>query len=209
MLRLTNIDAIVWTKSAYEGKDLINNFMETNPIRTEERTGRNSRTVWEIAIQPYPEAHFATFPEELPRRCIKAGTSEKGCCPKCGASWERILEKKPGTMNIRVRDAKKGILDSKAGFGQTASESEINNYGPEELGTAKTLGWQPTCSCNESETVPCVVLDPFAGSGTTGAVARLMGRSSILIELNPEYVKLIRARCETNHVALEAFEEVA
>jgi hypothetical protein len=96
----------VWTKSAYEGKDLINNFMETNPIRTEERTGRNSRTVWEIAIQPYPEAHFATFPEELPRRCIKAGTSEKGCCPKCGASWERILEKKPGTMNIQISSCK-------------------------------------------------------------------------------------------------------
>ena len=73
--------------------------------------------------------------------------------------------------------------------------------------STKTLGWQPTCSCNESETVPCVVLDPFAGSGTTGAVARSMGRSSILIELNPEYVKLIRERCETNHVALETFEE--
>jgi DNA modification methylase len=34
-----------------------------------------------------------------------------------------------------------------------------------------------------------------------------MGRSSILIELNPEYVKLIRERCETSHVALETFEE--
>lgn len=72
---------------------------------------------------------------------------------------------------------------------------------------SKTLGWQPTCSCGLTETVPCVVLDPFAGSGTTGAVARSMGRSSILIELNPEYVKLIRERCETSHVALETFEE--
>jgi DNA modification methylase len=34
---------------------------------------RNARTVWTIATQPYPEAHFATFPEELPRRCILAG----------------------------------------------------------------------------------------------------------------------------------------
>ena len=36
--------------------------------------GRNCRTVWSIATQPYPEAHFATFPEAIPERCIKAGT---------------------------------------------------------------------------------------------------------------------------------------
>jgi len=36
--------------------------------------GRNIRTVWEIATQPYPESHFATFPEELAIRCIKAGS---------------------------------------------------------------------------------------------------------------------------------------
>lgn len=40
--------------------------------------GRNIRSVWTIATQPYPEAHYATFPEELVERCIKAG------CPKGG-----------------------------------------------------------------------------------------------------------------------------
>lgn len=35
---------------------------------------RNVRSVWTIATQPYPEAHFATFPESLPERCIKAGS---------------------------------------------------------------------------------------------------------------------------------------
>ncbi len=35
---------------------------------------RNARTVWEIATQPYAQAHFATFPEELARRCILAGS---------------------------------------------------------------------------------------------------------------------------------------
>lgn len=35
---------------------------------------RNKRSVWTIATQPYPEAHFATFPEELPKLCILAGT---------------------------------------------------------------------------------------------------------------------------------------
>ena len=35
---------------------------------------RNKRTVWTIATQPYKEAHFATFPEELPKLCILAGS---------------------------------------------------------------------------------------------------------------------------------------
>jgi DNA modification methylase len=35
---------------------------------------RNARTVWTIATQPYSGSHFATFPEELARRCILAGS---------------------------------------------------------------------------------------------------------------------------------------
>jgi DNA modification methylase len=36
--------------------------------------GRNKRSVWTIPTQPYAEAHFATFPEEIPKLCILAGT---------------------------------------------------------------------------------------------------------------------------------------
>jgi site-specific DNA-methyltransferase (cytosine-N4-specific) len=39
---------------------------------------RNKRTVWEVPSQPFPEAHFATFPEELIKPCILAG------CPAGG-----------------------------------------------------------------------------------------------------------------------------
>jgi len=35
---------------------------------------RNRRTVWTINTQPFKGAHFATFPVELPRLCILAGT---------------------------------------------------------------------------------------------------------------------------------------
>jgi DNA modification methylase len=38
------------------------------------------------------------------------------------------------------------------------------------------------------------VLDPFAGSGTTGMVAFELGRRCVLIELNPDYIELIRER---------------
>jgi len=39
---------------------------------------RNKRTVWTVATHPYPEAHFATFPPELIKPCIKAGCPEQG-----------------------------------------------------------------------------------------------------------------------------------
>jgi DNA modification methylase len=42
-----------------------------------------------------------------------------------------------------------------------------------------------------------VVLDPFGGSGTTGQVALELGRHAILIELNPDYEKLIKKRTNT------------
>lgn len=48
---------------------------------------------------------------------------------------------------------------------------------------------------------PCIlrgiVLDPFGGAGTTGLVAMQEGRRSILLELNPEYATIARARLET------------
>ena len=43
-----------------------------------EWSGSNKRSVWTIATAPFSEAHFATFPPELPEICIKAG------CPKGG-----------------------------------------------------------------------------------------------------------------------------
>ena len=81
--------------------------------------GRNPGDIWDIKLQPLPEAHFATFPEELVRRCIEAGCPERG-----------------------------------------------------------------------------VVLDPFAGSGTTGKVAQALQRDGILIELVPKYLNIIKKRCK-------------
>src|SRR5439155_13589531 len=55
---------------------------------------RNRRTVWTIATEPYAGAHFATYPKALVTPCIQAGTSERGCCPRCGAPWRRLVAKR-------------------------------------------------------------------------------------------------------------------
>ena len=146
--------------------------------------GRNKRTVWTIATQPYPEAHFATFPEKLVEPCILAGTSERGCCSECGAPWVRVVDRQ--------------ALGDRDDAGRTASlpEQRFGKSPPPERGWQAhrhTTGWQPTCEC-DAETVPCVVLDPFCGSGTTLAVAVRHGRSGIGIELNPEYIDLANKR---------------
>jgi hypothetical protein len=49
---------------------------DAEAIREECLTSRNARTVWKIATKPYAGAHFATFPPEIPERCIKAGSRE-------------------------------------------------------------------------------------------------------------------------------------
>jgi site-specific DNA-methyltransferase (adenine-specific) len=38
------------------------------------------------------------------------------------------------------------------------------------------------------------VLDLFAGSGTTGAVASALGRDAVLVDHNPEAVRVMRER---------------
>jgi hypothetical protein len=48
--------------------------------------------VWRVSNPGYKGAHFATFPKTLIEPMLLAGTSEKGCCDKCEAPWERITE---------------------------------------------------------------------------------------------------------------------
>jgi DNA modification methylase len=164
--------------------------------------GANARSVWNIPTQPTPYAHFATWPEALVRRMILAGTSEKGCCPECGAAWVRETE--------TTFDG-----DITRGANEKYPERKATAHNPAlAMGRAtpstRTLGWSPSCTCEVLEVeaphgirpdgpptpVPCTVLDPFAGSATTNLVARNTGRHSIGIELNESYLHIAGKRLQ-------------
>jgi len=150
-------------------------------------SGRNLRSVWAINPEPFSEAHFATFPQKLVEPCIKAGTSEKGCCAACGAPWVRETDK---TVTY--------TRDSKGGHAEHYRENSGNEGGPTRLHkrpvvTTQTTGWHLSCA-HDGETQPCVVLDPFCGSGTAGIVALRLGRKFIGIDLSPEYCAMARNR---------------
>lgn len=140
-----------------------------------------------INPQSRPELHFATFPDLLAETCIKAGTSEYGCCPKCGAPYQRIVEVSGGTTGKSWHPHENDDVT-----GKICGVNHAKDY------RCESKGWKPGCSCNAGEPVPCVVLDPFMGSGTVAVVARELNRSSIGCELNPEYVKIIRKRLQAD-----------
>lgn len=165
--------------------------------------GRNLRSVWALATAPFPEAHFATFPPALPETCIKAGTSEKGSCPSCGAPWRRLVEKDfLPQADVSLARGLRGAP------GQKPLDRTNGKDGyPRGTTASTTTGWRPTCACSPAEPIPCTVLDPFNGAGTTGMVAARLGRSYVGIDLNQGYVEMARRRIEGDAPLLNTVQQ--
>lgn len=71
----------------------------------------------------------------------------------------------------------------------------LGGYFREFLMTDHEFGeWNPACGCAPGSSEPGIVLDPFAGSGTTCRVAKRLGRRFIGIDLNAEYVAMAQRR---------------
>jgi hypothetical protein len=150
------------------------------------------RNVWHLGPEPFPEAHFATFVTEIPRRAILAGTSARGVCPKCGGPW--------------VRETRSSLYSSTYGGSHRPDVPDSNDQkgAGEQFGTraftermrkeVETLGWRPSCSCNAGDPIPATCLDPFLGAGTTALVADQLGRDCIGIELSRPYAVMAEGR---------------
>lgn len=167
---------------------------------------RTARSVWTIATQPFRGEHFAVMPQELARLCIVSITSDHGCCPMCGAPWRRVVQK--GEVD-RARQIRCGSDADGQYHGQ--AQKDFAGAGAEDASALKsrilagmvvksTAGWRRPCKCQLPvsgaipEPIPCTVLDPFAGAGTTGVVAVRHGRSFVGSEINPKFAAMARRR---------------
>ena len=164
-----------------------------NPkVRNYNPAGRNQRNVWHLGPEPYAAAHFATFPSEIPRRAILAGTSARGCCPVCLAPWVRVVEKVPTGKKQKTGSNWDTGAGAHGSFHRNGRETKPAD---QNVMASKTIGWSQSCTCPPHEPIACRVLDPFSGSATTGQVAFSLGRDYIGLDLSTEYLELARERC--------------
>lgn len=147
---------------------------------------RLKRAVWKIPSKPFPEAHFATYPEALCETPIKAGCPE-AICKKCGKPRELIIESKGGTIGKSWHDHSNDLVDgmTRIDYGSLASAGD-KPYQRVKKGYTD-------CGCNAGFE-PGIVLDPFMGAGTTALVALKLHKSFLGVELNPKYIDIANAR---------------
>jgi DNA modification methylase len=140
---------------------------------------RRKRSVWRVALEPSKDEHTAAFPRKLIRPAIRAGASLYGCCSACGAPYVRELMKirKPTRPGKKTKLTGVSLVDGNRDPGRHITKVE-------------TTGWTPSCGCVGQSVVPCTVLDPFMGTGTTALEARSQGMQAIGVELNPRYVRI-------------------
>lgn len=139
---------------------------------------------WEIPPGGYKGAHYAVFPPALVEPLVKAMCPQK-VCRTCGEPSRRIVE----YSRPVDRD------DS-----QRAKHANGERPAPGRQDRAPEIGWeidrQTTgwTDCDHDDYRPGIVLDSFAGSGTTLAVATGHGHDAIGIDLDPRNEELARER---------------
>jgi DNA modification methylase len=146
--------------------------------------------VWTIPTQPYAGAHYATWPIRLASRLINL-MCPRQVCLECGEPRRRLV----GEARYVRRD---GVVLTEPEQWSSGIASGTGAHTHKPGGTSKwretdTLGWSD-CGCWQDTWRNGVVLDPFAGSGTTLAAASGLGRDSIGIDLDGRNLDLARER---------------
>jgi len=158
--------------------------------------GKLPGSVWTIPTEPLrvPDHlgvdHFAAFPSEWPRRII-LGWSPSGVCVACGEGRRPVVAKELAVDHVQRRT--RGLMDAN-------NVATSGSHGVTEAGTvgstvATITGYACACPDTTAPTRPAVILDPFAGTGTVPAVAHILGRHGIGIDLSADYLRLAEWRC--------------
>jgi DNA methylase len=156
--------------------------------------GRNARSVWHLATVPSGLTHYATFPPELARRCILAGTSAYGVCATCQTPYTRVVEEGESAPDLTQRRTQRYNTAEKYGAENGGNDGLDTLAARMRTGTngIRTTGWRPTCT-HDAPVIPAIVLDPFVGSGTTVLEAVALGRHGMGLDLSATYLRTIAA----------------
>lgn len=154
---------------------------EEEVILWEEWRDQFGEQLWVIPTKGYPGSHYATWPPALCVRPILSMCPER-VCTECGEPSRRItsIEHQPNRSTNGPQS-----LDRRHAIGGSAG------FAVRAVRVAEDLGWT---DCGHGAYRPGVVLDPFAGTGTTGLVATGHGRSAVLIDLDERNLHLARER---------------
>ena len=149
--------------------------------------GKLPGSVWTIPTEPLrvPDHlgidHFAAFPTEWPRRII-TGWSPREVCTACGEG-RRPVAVSERTSHEALRPA----------YGAGNHGTGGSTLGPRGV-VAHITGYACACPDTSAPATPCVVLDPFGGTGTTALVADVLGRDGITVDLSADYCRLAEWR---------------
>jgi len=177
-----DVESQVGTARANGGAKTNGNF---KAVGDPER-GANPGDWWVMSTRPFSGAHFATFPPELPERCILASTPVSACSV-CGRTpvvpglVDGLDSGRPQARDAMRRARLEDITDDFIAVLQNGND--LSGQIAETLGDLVSEFFD----CEHRAQAPVTVLDPFSGSGTTGMVAGKHGRRYIGIDLNPEY----------------------
>jgi DNA modification methylase len=116
-------------------------------------------------------------------QCAKASRSER----EKGLDH---LETTKGFEAVHRKEGSAGLNNPRAGAGRTADQ--VRNIHP----TVKPIKLMRWCCRLIGGQKGSVILDPFTGSGTTGAAALLEGFDFVGMELTPEYLPIIEGRID-------------
>jgi len=154
--------------------------------------GRNAHNVWRVNMGQTRKRHWAVYPESLCERPI-AMTCPMWVCKQSGAPSRRSIEM------IEYDNGK-----SNEWVGKHQAPGDLALSGRNDTGRTyipkypKTTGW----TLDPADCEPGIVLDPFCGTATTGAVALKLGRHFIGIDLYENYCQIAEARLDAVQSAM-------
>jgi hypothetical protein len=137
--------------------------------------------LFELNTQGYPGSHYATWPEAIVVPLVLSMCPER-VCRTCGKPSRRVVEQATAT-GVSLRDHK---LDGTAN--RKGAAPRLGGSRPDRV---LSESWT---DCGHGSWRPGLVLDPFAGSGTTLQVATRLGRDAIGIDLDARNEDLVRQR---------------